>query len=293
VNYKLKRLIKDVLGWDIEGRLSRGVWLSLGGSLSSHMTVADLMVSLTTIPSRIDRVHVTIESILRQTVRPVRVALWLTAKQFPDLDKLPLSLQRQRKRGLEIYQCDTDWPHQKLLPSLVKWPDATIVTADDDLIYPVDWLRNLYCVHREIPDTVVCRRARVMGLDSSGALTKYESWPLSGAHLSGPSHVYFPTGVDGTLYPPGVLHDDVFNTTLAEKLCPRQDDIWFKIMAFRNGTKSVVAPSGAGLLVEILGSQMINLHSSNVRCGGNDIQMANVLKYFNIDPKDFIKVEGL
>jgi len=289
--YKLKRIVKDVLGWDLEGRLSRRAWLSRGNPDTSHHhdNSDSVMVSLTTIPSRIDRVHVTIESILRQELRPIRVVLWLTATHFPNLLKLPTPLLRQMRRGLEIYNCDTDWPHQKLLPSLKKWPSNTIVTADDDIIYPVEWLQNLYNVHKDHPGTVVCRRARVMRLDASGALSKYETWQLSGKELVHPSHAIFPTGVGGALYPPGVLHDDVHNKALAERMCPRADDIWFKVMAFRKGTQCVATSTGSGDLPALQGSQEIALKYSNLDGGGNDSQLTEVLNYFNIEPKIFIE----
>ena len=289
MSYKVKRIIKDIVGWDEEGQLSRKAWLSYGKPCSSRQTEHNngLMVSLTTIPSRIYRVHVTIESILRQTTVPIRVALWLTESQFPDLDKLPKPLLNQKKRGLEIYHCNTDWPHQKLLPSLAKWPKTTIVTADDDLIYPVDWLCDLTRVHKLFPGIIVCRRARLMLLEESGELAKYDLWPLNSEQFVFPSHAIFPTGVSGTLYPPGVLHEDVFNEELANKSCPRADDIWFKVMAFRQGTKCVATSVRNSELPVLQGSQGIALNNSNVAGGKNDVQFCKTLSLFDIDAKLF------
>ena len=34
-----------------------------------------------------------------------------------------------------------------------------IVTADDDTLYPEDWLKNLINVHNNYPNCVVCYRA--------------------------------------------------------------------------------------------------------------------------------------
>lgn len=290
MKYKFKRIIKDVLGLDDEGKLSRSAWLSSVYSRPRQTNdIEDVMVSLTTIPSRIDRVHVSIESILRQSIRPVRVVLWLSDRSFPDINQLPTPLIKQMERGLEIHQCDTDWPHQKLLPSLNKWPNATIVTADDDIIYPVDWLEDLCSVYKQNPNTIVCRRARVMALDQAGGFAKYETWSLKGRQLTYPSHLIFPTGVNGTLYPPGVLHDDVHDLRQAEILCPKADDIWFKVMAFRKGTKCIATSSGTDELPAIQGSQAIALQYVNVSGGKNDAQLNAVLKYYNIIPQDFNK----
>ena len=203
IKHKVKRIVKDIIGWDIEGRLSRSAWVShIKSGPSKNKNGAGIIVSLTTIPSRIARVHVCIESILRQTMQPSRIALWLNARWFPDFRRLPIPLLQQMKRGLEVYQCNANWPHNKLLPSLAKWPDAIIATADDDVIYPVNWLQELYRTHEKFPEAVVCQRARIMTFDSSGSLSRYETWPNSGEQLIRPSHAVFPLGNGGTLYPP-------------------------------------------------------------------------------------------
>jgi len=45
---------------------------------------AELIVSLTTIPERIGKVHLGIDCLLRQSVRPDRVILWLNECAEPD-----------------------------------------------------------------------------------------------------------------------------------------------------------------------------------------------------------------
>ena len=61
------------------------------------------VVSLTSFPMRIERIWITIESIFRQTYKPLSIILWLSKEQFPngELD-LPKGLIKMRKRGLEI-----------------------------------------------------------------------------------------------------------------------------------------------------------------------------------------------
>jgi hypothetical protein len=98
--------------------------------------------------------------------------------------------------------------------------------------------------------------------------------------------------VSGALYPPGVLHEDVFNTDLAEKLCPHADDIWFKVMAFRKGTRGVATSFTAPHLPQIQGSQLYNLQTKNVGSGGNDLQISAVTGQFSILPKSFFNSEA-
>ncbi len=47
-------------------------------------------------------------------------------------------------KGLTIDWCEDIKSYKKLIPTLKKYPDAIIVTADDDLIYDNKWLEQLY-----------------------------------------------------------------------------------------------------------------------------------------------------
>lgn len=283
-------MIKDIIAWDLEGRLSRQSLFSYGARLSmNHNNENNIVVSITTIPSRVSRLHICIESILNQYSMPSRVILWLSKKYFPSLSNLPLPLRRQVDRGVEIYHCEKEWPHNKLLNSLMYCPDATIVTADDDMIYPPDWLSGLYGTHVKYPGTVVCHRSRIMAKNSCNNMMSYEKWLDYGELLVHPSHSNFPVGVGGILYPPQSLHEDVQNLHLAEYLCPWADDIWFKIMAFRNGTKCVAVSSKWVMPPEIQDSQNIALHIGNLKGGGNDKQLISVLQHYNIEIDAFFK----
>ena len=43
-----------------------------------------VIISLTSYPARIDTVHLTIRSILRQTVQADKILLWLSIEEFPN-----------------------------------------------------------------------------------------------------------------------------------------------------------------------------------------------------------------
>ena len=51
-----------------------------------------MVVSLTTFPLRIGKVHLTIQSILRQSRLADRVLLWLSKEEFPEEAQLPENL---------------------------------------------------------------------------------------------------------------------------------------------------------------------------------------------------------
>ena len=107
---------------------------------------SQIIVSLTTHGKRIYDVHATIESIMQGSVRPNRIILWISEDYRNTI--LPLTLQKQQKRGLEIEYCKDIRSYTKLIYALKKYPDASIVTIDDDIIYPHDLLEHLVNAHR-------------------------------------------------------------------------------------------------------------------------------------------------
>ena len=82
-----------------------------------------------------------VESIFSQTLKPNNVVLYLSEKEF-STRPLPLTLMRQQERGLEVRFVDDLGPHTKLIPALKDFPEAIIVTIDDDYMYPFDLLER-------------------------------------------------------------------------------------------------------------------------------------------------------
>ena len=66
-----------------------------------------VIVSFTSYPKRIGDVWLVVETLLRQSMKPDAVILWLAESQFPGrLDDLPKRLVAQQERGLTIRFCD-------------------------------------------------------------------------------------------------------------------------------------------------------------------------------------------
>jgi hypothetical protein len=257
----------------------------------SNIVDEELIVSLTSFPDRIESIHYCIKSILRQTVKPTRVILWLAKEQFENLE-LPKKLLELKYYGLSIEFCDDIKSHKKYYYSMKKWPESIVVTVDDDVFYPENMLEELLASYRKYPCAVSCFRAHEMKLENDGSIAKYSNWGFTSPGVSGPSHKLFQTGVSGVLYPPGTLHKDVFDKNVFMEICKNADDLWLKIMALRSGTKVVKVNKYSKTMVEIPSSQNISLMSGNVINGKNDIQLARVIEYCDIDIQYFFREEG-
>ena len=159
-----------------------------------------------------------------------------------------------------------------------------IVTADDDLFYPEDWLESLYEEHKQNPSNIICQRSRRISFNNNDSLKSYDEWKLNDGEVK-ESFFNFSTNGAGSLFPPHSLYSDVSNKNLFEKLCPNADDVWIWAMALLNRTKikgvknSLVQLTYVNLARELNILNEKTLYSSNFD-GGNDLQIKNIIDYY-------------
>ena len=208
-----------------------------------------LIISLASYALRIHRVHIALETLMTQSLKPDRIVLWLPE----ELRELPRSLRRLQRRGLDIRHVPDTGPYKKLIPALHTWPDALLVTADDDLIYPSTWLETLYRAWQREPDAIHCHNAKRIRLCAPDRVCAYGTWsdgrplpapvgdePAEGGTAAaladdhcGPDFDLLPLNGAGTLFAPGFLHPEVANEDSFRALAPTADDLWFRAMSLR------------------------------------------------------------
>ena len=244
-----------------------------------------LIVSLTSFPERLYDIHFCIYSIFNQTIKPDEIVLWLANEQFPNGEKdIPQEVLNLKKLGLKIKWCEDIKAYKKLIPALKEYPNDLIVTADDDLFYPENWLELLYENHKQNPNDIICQRSRKISFNNDCSLKSYDEWELNDGEIK-QSYLNFSTNGAGSLFPPNSLYFDVSNKHLFEKLCPNADDVWIWAMAILNGTKIKGVKDNMTQLTYVNLARELNilnektLYSSNFE-GGNDLQLKNVLDYY-------------
>lgn len=248
-------------------------WLSLINQFgqSSITQIAGPVVSLTTFGQRLKTVHLTIESIGAGDILPSRIILWLDDDMMHA--DLPVAIQRLKKRGLEIKFCKNYGPHKKYYPYLESQDsfNVPLVTADDDILYPRDWLRQLVMAYRESPDVLNCYRAREIVLNKVG-FAKYEEWKLCTS--TEPGYRLLAGSGAGVIYPPEFMMALKRAGTEFESCCPRADDIWLHVQSLRAGYKVRQIRSMEFPLALIPGTQETALYVENVVLqDGNDRQL--------------------
>lgn len=239
-----------------------------------------IIVSLTSFPARIGKVWLTIESLMRQKMKPDMIILWLSKEQFKDIESLPKRLCDLRERGLIIKFKDDDIKsYKKYHYTIEEYPDATIILADDDFIYDTDLVSSLMQVHKEEPNVICARYGYRMKWDSNGQISSYLSWEMIKRATPASSKVFFGSG-GGTLFTRTMMYTDLHNIKLARELCPTADDIYLNAMARLNSTKIRFVP-GKYVLASLSIENNETLASTNIgtECQ-NDIQIKKLNNYY-------------
>ncbi len=246
-----------------------------------------LIISLTTHGKRIHQAYIAIESLMQQQVKADKIILWVGKKECSNM-QIPHSLKLLQERGLNLEFVDQDiGPATKLIYCLQKHPDSTIITCDDDIIYPKYFIRDIVSAANRFPHSIIGYRCAWIEIHNQLVLP-YLQWRPS--KQQAPSILNFPTGTSGVLYPPKSLHAEILNVNNLLKLAPTADDIWFKAMAILNNTKTAMTYPYYIEFPTVRNTQDYALFRTNNRIFENsdnklcpnDVQLKNVFNHYDL-----------
>ena len=234
-----------------------------------------IIVSFTSFPGRIDSVWMVVECMLRQSLLPDQIILWLSEEQFPD-KKIPKKLSNLIGSIFQVRFVPNDYrSHKKYIYSFEEFGNDVVITIDDDIFYPTTLVESLIENYEKNPDSIICCYGKEF-YEKENVLVKYNKW--NDFFSLNSKNVFFGSG-GGTLFIPSELFKDVLNIDLALKLCPYADDVWLNSMA-RMGNKRIKLISRR-LILPILNNDESKLCTRNVGQNLNDIQINNVCSYYN------------
>ena len=241
-----------------------------------------IVVSLTTFPARIESVALTIKSLMNQSMKPDKIVLYLGE----DVREVPDSLEQLKPYGLEIHFVPGNLkPHKKYFYALEEYPEALLITADDDIMYDRRFLEVLYACHLRHPGAVVAHRVHRM-LRQNGELLPYSAWSYEDWSMPDqPSLSLFATGCAGILYPPGCIAKESGDQENIIRYCLNADDVWLKFKELDRGVP--VVWTGRRGFMEVRVHQRTGLAQSNVNAGGNDSYIAAMQRLTGIMLRDY------
>ncbi|GMO48954.1 MAG: glycosyl transferase [Termitinemataceae bacterium] len=275
-----------------ETKIDKQICSFNGVGIDVSQSSPELIVSLTSFPPRMEKLHYTLFSLLNQTKKPHRIILWLGEEQFPNKEyDVPEKVLVLLKCGVSIEWCKDIRSYKKLVPAYRKYPDAVIVTADDDLYYAKNWLELLYNSYLTDTTVIHCIGGLRVRYTSEG-IRPHSEWDFC-PNLE-PSYTTFGQGGRGVLYPPHSLYKDIDNVALFTRLVPTDDDMWFWAMAVLNGTKIKTVQSPlrnvlTNIKKELDPNYSDSLHYSNHYLGQTPIQLANIINQYPLLTKRILE----
>lgn len=245
-----------------------------------HGLPGRLVISLTSYPGRFATLHLTLKSLLDQTVQPDRINLWIA---HDDLPQLPAEVRALEGDILSIRACDDLRNFKKIIPTLGDEPDAFIVICDDDTYYPEYWLGQLVDAYDPSQPSIVCTRAHRLKYTADGGLAPYRAWKrnVSDRSTAYPRTDLLPTGNGGVLYPPRSLPAQTLDLDLVRKLSPTSDDVWLYFMARQAGWSVRRVPGRKRRFVDWPHSQAQALHAFH-RGGTKDKHLQDMCRHFGV-----------
>lgn len=236
-------------------------------------TQKDLIISLTSFPARFRYLKRTIRSILAQTVLPEKICVVLCLDEFKHHDLASNELKKISKIIEVIWIKEKIRSYGKLLPARERYPDKSIITIDDDVLYE-DWrISELLSFHIKHPNTIVAHRARKVENKS------YDKWQF--IERGQVDNNFILTGVGGVLYPPKekVSLDKIDNISDAILICPTADDIWFSMSVIDSNVPLFVLSNNSITNASIF-DDTPRLSSINVESSQNDSQLLAAKSFF-------------
>ncbi len=219
------------------------------------------VVSMTTIPERVDKIVPALRSVLDQSCPADRVVLawpWaMNARGCPKLPRLP--------PGVDVLPCEDQGPSTKFLAVHAVEPRAAIVVVDDDVIYPVDFLGTLMEAHRREPMTAFGWR----GWRLQPAVNPRDFDHVFATAIREPVQVDVLLGTWGYLIPPGALDRTVHDFQGWPAELRFVDDVWISGHLARLGISRCVL-AARGLPIKTAASSIGALTNGPNRSGHND-----------------------
>lgn len=260
--------------------------MQLPDKMISPIEGTNLIVSMTSYGYRLEKTcPYALYSIFQQTQLPNRIVLNINQNKWND-DNIPDLLKKLQRVGVEINYAEDIGPHTKFIPTLKKYPNDIIITADDDILYDSTLVGELMAAY-EASDrkSVVCREA-TRAVDNNGKFVAYSKQKQLDHQCYDTNLI--PLGFAGVLYPPHIFSNEIFNTKLIQKLCPKADDIWFGVMEILSRIKILCVIPNSFREVNVDYNEEFNprisgaLHFSNNENGQNDMQWEAMVAHYKL-----------
>ena len=235
-----------------------------------------IIVSITSSEEHFKGLELSLYSLLNQTVQPDRIILWLSDEY--ELSELPYSITRYIKNGLEIRFVEDKSVYNKIIYPLKEFGNSINVIADDDIVYPRNWLKKLYHSYITNPENIHLHRASEVNIEGS-ELKSIKEWEFV-VNRESAEYSNFINIEGGVLFPPDCFTKEIFREDIYKKYVPTSIDVWLWFMALVSGRKIRVVKNHIKMLSCVNYINKIMSINSDKFVKRTDEQISNLMEFY-------------
>src|SRR6184192_3236149 len=204
-----------------------------------------VIVSLSTVPDRINNLRPTIRSLLKQTRPPDEIVLAIPEFSIREQRRYAVPKHVSRWPRMRVLHCRRDWgPATKFIPivreELAAGRENTLImVVDDDRVYPRDALETYLHYSEQLPEAALCFRGAAMPRDLDWRHAKM----IRASELREPQPAAVITGCGSYLIQPRFFDEALWDYSAAPKGAFYMDDIWISGCLDRRGVEKYVIPA--------------------------------------------------
>jgi hypothetical protein len=259
----------------------------MGETLAAGALCEDrrLVISLSTLPDRINHLRPTLECLRQQTRSPAEIVLTIPSFSIRQRKPYEVPPWLTELPGVRILQTDRDWgPATKFIPVLRQElaagrADTLVMVVDDDRIYPADAVETYLHFSAQFPEAALCFRGAAM----PRTFDWHDAKMIHGNAVREPRPVAVITGCGSYLIKPRFFDSAAWDYAGAPPAAFYMDDIWISGMLDRRHVKKYVVPSSARLRTVAQQSRTMTLHDvPNGRQNNNNELIAYFRESWNV-----------
>jgi hypothetical protein len=287
----LKRLIRAVAKHRRQVRFIRETLASSGKSDDPRV-----IVSLSTVPDRINNLGPTIRSLLEQTRPPDEIVLAIP--EFSIREQRPYVVPKHISRlpRVRVLHCPEDWgPATKFIGAIqdelaAERQNTLIMVVDDDRLYPRDALETYLYYSEQLPNAALCFRGAAM----PSTLDWDDAKMIYGKDIREPRRVAVITGCGSYFIQPRFFDGSLWDYSGAPSVAFYIDDIWISAWLSRRGVKRYVVPASAMMRSVFLQRRTVSLNKIPGRQKLNNETIAFFRDAWDVfaSPKDIRPCDG-
>ena len=249
--------------------------LTPGGTSDNRRVI----VSLSTVPDRINNLRPTIRCLLKQTRPPDEIVLAIP--EFSIRENRPYVVPEYvlRLPRVRILYCGKDWgPATKFIPAVQEElaagrADTLIMVVDDDRVYPRDALETYLYYSRQLPEAALCFRGAAMPQTMDWRDAKM----IHGDEIRQPQQAAVITGCGSYFIQPRFFDESLWDYSDAPDGAFYMDDIWISGWLNRSGVKRFVVPGSRRMRSVLRQRWTLSLHDVPV---GRQYHNNNTIAFF-------------